>query len=347
MATEPERLLRVGVVGAGNVGEVHARAYLGNPAVEFVGLSDVIAQRADEKARRLRVPGFHSVAELLDKGRPDLVSVVVQLDHFEQPIRECLAAGVHVLSEKPISFDAGRILALVREAEARGVQFGVGFNQRFTQASQWFKALADESRFGQLLWTWCQYNQDQVWHGFSLREHMIHQFDLWRYHMGEFATVTAQACGFEGDPAKRDVGVVGGTVQFASGAIGVFTNGAPPGGGPCNSYELVGTLGRGYCENFVGRATFRTQAEPTFQVLDPPWVERGGYYWDSVAAHLQRVVQALCSGAPLPVPARAAFEAQVICDAVIRAVKTGQRIDVQARRAELLAATVSTPGGAR
>ena len=334
-----DKKIRVGVIGAGGVGAIHARAYLDHPSVEFVGICDTDPGRLAEKISLLRVEGYQSVSELIAKGRPDLVSVVVQHDRFEAPIEECFDAGVHVLSEKPISFDPSKILRLMRMAEKSGLRFGVNFNQRFSRASKWFKRLSAEQRFGEILWTLAQYNQDQVQKGFSLREHMIHMFDLWRYHLGEIEAVSAQARGFDGDPHKGEKGVVGGTVRFTAGPIGVFTNGAPPAGGPFQYYEIAGTEGRGYCENFIGKACFRTMGQEIYQVLDPPWGEKGGYYWDMAVTHLSQVVEAMQNDQAMPVPAAAAFEAQCICDAVIQAVSTGGRVDVQARRRELLGGT--------
>ena len=204
----------------------------------------------------------------------------------------------------------------------------MNFNQRFTPASAWFKQLAEASRFGDMLWTQAQYNQGGREKYFALREHMIHQFDLWRYHVGEVASVTAQARWSQTAKAQGHPDVIGATVQFECGPIGVFTNGAPDVGGLFHYYELVGSEGRGYCENFVGRAVFRPNNAPA-QFRDPPWVSRGGKYWDTFATHIDLVVAALLAGNPVPVSARDALAAQRICDALIEAVEFGSKIEVR------------------
>lgn len=333
--TTKNRKLRVGVVGCGTVGVIHAKAYQQNSFVEFVGMCDVDPERVKEQTGKLGVSGYGSIAELIEKGKPELLSVVVRWSDFEKPIEECINAGVNILSEKPISFDPAVIWRLIRLAERKGIQFGVNFNQRFTLPSRWFSRLREEGAFGDMNYTSALYNQGSCGRFEALREHMIHQFDLWRYHIGEVVSVTAQAVRHRGvKPEDLSVGVSG-TMVFENGALGAFINGFDGIGGICNYYELVGSKGRGSCENFVGRAVFRP-AEGAAMFKDPPWIGGGGDYWDNVPPHVNQVVEALLADRPLPVPAMAAFEAQCLCSAIIRASETGQVVKVQDVRQEIL-----------
>ena len=331
------RKLRVGVIGCGEVGMIHARAYLENPAVEFVGVCDVDPARLAEQAAQLHVAAFGDATELADRGKPDLVSVVVRFDELAAPVRECLELGIDVLCEKPVSFDSLEILSLARLAQTSDRAFGVNFNQRFSTASQWFRELREAGQFGEILWTLAQYNQGGGAGYFALREHMIHQLDMWRYHVGEVSSVTAQARWSGGGRATRHPDVIGATLEFVDGPIGVFSNGAPLVGGLNHYFELVGSEGRGYCENFVGRAIFRP-SDGLARYQEPPWLDRGGVYWDTFAAHLDRVVQARVSGADMPVSVWDAFEAQCVCDAIVQAIESGRRISVQEVRQAALRA---------
>ena len=332
--------LKVAIVGCGYVGTIHARAYLEHPAVELVGLCDVNAERLETLSKRLHAPGYANIEELADRARPDLVSVVVRYSDLVDPIRRCLDAGLNVMSEKPISFDPVEILGLIALAKRRGVRFGVNFNQRFTLPSQWFRQLRDQGRFGDMLCTNCQYNQGRGNDHFALREHMIHQFDLWRYHLGEVAEVTGQAWWDETGRAEANPIGVAGSLQFESGVLGAFTNGFVGAGGIHHWYELVGTTGRGWCEDFVGQATFRP-SDGHMEVRHPPRFESGANYWDSFTEHFRRVVDAMLNDQPLPVPAEAAFEAQCLCSAVIEAMETGRRVNVREVRSRLMNAAAT------
>jgi len=261
--------LKVGVVGCGGVGIIHARAYLENPAVEFVGICDTNEELARQQAARLNVAGYSSIAELVAQGKPDLVSVVVPPSKLVEPVAECLELGVNVLSEKPISFEPGEILLLMELADRKRLQLGVNFNQRFTPASQWFRQLRESGSLGNILYTISQYNQGTGDNFYGLREHMIHMLDFWRYHIGEVLSVTAQARWNEEERRAGRPSGVAVTLKFETGALGVFTNSFCRSGDLPNYYELVGEHGRCYCENFVGRSVFHPNNGPA-QVKEPP-----------------------------------------------------------------------------
>lgn len=321
--------IRVGVVGCGTVGSIHAEGYREHPNVELVGMCDTNSERLNSACIKLSVPGYPTLSEMIEKGKPDLVSMVLPIDKFVEPIREAIQAGVHVVSEKPVSFDPEDIAGLIALAEKNNVQFGVNFNQRYTKASRWFKRLREEGEFGDMLYVTGLYNQGPMAVGNfgSLREYMIHYLDLWQFHAGRIVSVTAQAAYGRGNVVADKPDGVAVTLKFENGALGSFTNGFPAVGGVFSYYELVGTKGRGSCENFVGRAIFRPNGGPA-QFIDPPWLEKGANYWDSFIVHFHEAVDALIEGRPLPVQAEAALDVQLVCDAIAESIKTGKCVEV-------------------
>src|SRR5688572_25608750 len=102
-----DKKLRVGVVGMRGIGNQHAEVYKNDALSELAAVCDIEGARADEAATRWGVPAYYSVADLLKN--EDLDSVSVATGGFEngswhyEPVMECLAAGKHVLCEKPIS----------------------------------------------------------------------------------------------------------------------------------------------------------------------------------------------------------------------------------------------------
>lgn len=347
MAGHRGRRLRVGVVGCGHVGKIHARAYLANPDVEFVGMCDRNRPLAESSAASLNVTCYGSIAELVEKGSPEMASVAAGCTELVVPVAECLEAGVHVLCEKPVSFQPAEILQLVEQAERKGQQFGVNFNQRFTPASQWFRRLSEEGRFGRMLYTVAQYNQGArpAMKYYALREYMIHQLDFWRWQIGEVRSVTAQALWPEAAERPDNPDGLAATLVFENEALGVFANGFPVSGGLWCHYELVGSKGRGYCENFVGRAVFRpgacAEVKPA-EVMEAPWLARGSNYWDTFATHLDLAVAARLRDEPMPVPAMAAFEAQCICAAIIQAIESGSCVAVQPVRQAIMGSAAAS-----
>ena len=115
-----ERELRVGIAGAGFIGAVHARsARLAGATI--AGVADSSPERAGAAARRLGAErGFDSAFELAEADDVDVVHVCTP-NHLHLPIAEAaLAAGKHVICEKPLALDATgaeRLTALARDTD--------------------------------------------------------------------------------------------------------------------------------------------------------------------------------------------------------------------------------------
>ena len=99
--------LKVGIVGMRGIGNTHARAHAVDPLSDLVAVCDVIKERADETAEKHGVKGYYSLKDMLANEDLDVVDVTTGGNengswHYE-PAMEALAAGKHVLCEKPVS----------------------------------------------------------------------------------------------------------------------------------------------------------------------------------------------------------------------------------------------------
>jgi predicted dehydrogenase len=116
------RPARVAVVGAGQFGELHARAYLANPNCELVAIVDQNLDRATAVAAQCGgIASYGSTEELLHHQRVDGVSVVTAGGNHLPPTIAALQAGASVLLEKPVVMSSaeGRMLAAAADL-ARG-----------------------------------------------------------------------------------------------------------------------------------------------------------------------------------------------------------------------------------
>jgi len=96
-------MIRIGVVGAGIWGTMHARAYAQNPLVELVGICDLDEERARKVAAQYGIPNvFNRVDDLLDEGL-DGISVATPDDAHTAIVLKAAARGVHILVEKPLA----------------------------------------------------------------------------------------------------------------------------------------------------------------------------------------------------------------------------------------------------
>ena len=135
--------LRAAVIGVGYLGRFHAQKYaaLGAEAagVELVGVVDAHPETARRVAQELGVAAFTDYRELL--GAPgsksaavDLVSVASTTETHHAVARDCLAAGVHVLAEKPITVTVAQADELIALADAGRLVLQVGHLERFNPA---------------------------------------------------------------------------------------------------------------------------------------------------------------------------------------------------------------------
>lgn len=126
-----EQSLTAGVVGVGSMGEHHARVYSELPRVRLAGVSDADRTRAEQIADRY---GTRSLPRSKLFDRCDLVSVAVPTDIHEETVSRALAAGTHVLVEKPIAPTGAASRRLERQAREEGLVLQVGHVERFNPA---------------------------------------------------------------------------------------------------------------------------------------------------------------------------------------------------------------------
>lgn len=137
--------LKVGVVGVGHLGAIHARIYAANPAAELVCVVDSRPEPVQTLADELGCVGLTSVADLPDD--LDALSIVVPTNLHAEIAAPLLARGIPCLVEKPLASnleEADRILAA---AEAGGALLQVGHVERFQPGLRKIRELGLEPRF--------------------------------------------------------------------------------------------------------------------------------------------------------------------------------------------------------
>ncbi|HYJ20619.1 MAG TPA: Gfo/Idh/MocA family oxidoreductase [Solirubrobacterales bacterium] len=125
------RELRVGIVGTGFIGRVHARAAR-VAGVRLAGVAASTPERADAARHELGAArGYGSAEELVGSDEIDVVHICTP-NHLHVPLaRAAIAAGKHVVCEKPVALDSTAAAALIDAAEAAGVVATVPFVYRY------------------------------------------------------------------------------------------------------------------------------------------------------------------------------------------------------------------------
>jgi len=128
--TEPP--LSGAVIGLGMIGRHHARLLQSFPRVRFAGAVDPGGDRFGAVQDRSLL--MSSVDELLARGKPDFAIVAVPTDAHLPCVRTLVAAGVHVLVEKPLAATVEEARELIAAVEDAGVMGAVGHVERFNPA---------------------------------------------------------------------------------------------------------------------------------------------------------------------------------------------------------------------
>jgi predicted dehydrogenase len=130
--------LRVGVVGVGYLGSIHARIYAGMANAELVGVADIDPKTAERVAAEHGCSSFTDPYALLDQ--VDAVSVAVPTTAHKEVALPYLEAGKHVLLEKPIAPSVVEAQQIVDAADRADVVLLIGHLERFNAG---IMALAD------------------------------------------------------------------------------------------------------------------------------------------------------------------------------------------------------------
>lgn len=124
-------MVRIGIVGAGSWGAMHARAYVQNPLVELVGICDLDEERACHAAQKFGIPKyFTSIDRLFDEGL-DGISVATPDTAHAGIVLKAAARGVHILVEKPLATTLEECTAMVVAAEKACVILMVDWHNRW------------------------------------------------------------------------------------------------------------------------------------------------------------------------------------------------------------------------
>jgi len=213
------KLLRMGIIGVGNMGQHHTRILSLLKDVELVGISDVNVERGLDIASKYRVRFFERYQDLLPHVDAVCIAVPTRLHH--QVGIDCLQAGVHILIEKPIAASITEAESLVNAAAEANCILQVGHIERFNPAFQELdKVLKTEELLAVEARRMSPYSQraNDVSVVFDL---MIHDLDL----LLELTAVPVVRLTASGSSAgnSRHLDYVTATLGFANGVVATLT----------------------------------------------------------------------------------------------------------------------------
>ncbi|MFN7027339.1 MAG: Gfo/Idh/MocA family oxidoreductase, partial [Pseudorhizobium sp.] len=122
--------VRFGLLGAGRIGKVHAKAVTANPKAKLVAVADAFPKAASDIAAQYGCD-VRSIEEILAASDIDAVVICTPTDTHADLIEQFSRAGKAIFCEKPIDLNVERVKACLKVVDAEGGTLMVGFNRRF------------------------------------------------------------------------------------------------------------------------------------------------------------------------------------------------------------------------
>jgi len=261
--------LRVGIIGAGGISRSHAYRLWQLDEVEIPAAADVNPDveaplRRMNAARSADLQFFSDHNEMLDKVELDAVVICTPHTLHHDQIVQCLEAGLHVLTEKPMVCSAAEAKSVIAVADKTGKHLLVSYQRHMSPAYQYMRNVVEAGELGEIIFTqaflaqnWLE-SQRGTWRqkpelsgGGQLNDSGSHVVDIVLWISGLLPeSVSAFVRNFD-VPVDINSAV---NVSYKGGAIGNFSIlGCYPAGMP-EQTSFVGTQGALHYQSVFGEA---------------------------------------------------------------------------------------------
>ena len=250
--------IRFGLLGAGRIGKVHARAVSADAGAQLVAVADAMAPAAKAIADQYGCE-VRSIDAILAAKDIDAVVICTPTDTHADLIEAFAKAGKAVFCEKPIDLSLDRVKACLKVVRETKAVLMVGFNRRFDPHFKAVRAEIDKGTIGVVEMVTITSRDpgppplDYIARsGGIFRDMTIHDFDMARFLLGEeIATVSAMASVLV-DPAIGKAGdsdSVQVMLRTATGKLAVISNSRRATYGYDQRIEVHGSKGSVSAEN--------------------------------------------------------------------------------------------------
>ncbi len=349
-------MVRIGMIGAGNIADLHLSSYKKNPNVEIAAICDINPVRLNETADKFGIEKRYSnVSEMLANEKLDAADVCVwNCAHAECTIA-ALEAGLDVLCEKPMAMSFDQAKAMEDTAKKCGKLLMLGFVTRFSNEAVIAKELIDGGYLGDIYYSKASYirrnGNPGGWFsdksksgGGAVIDIGVHPLDLTRYLMGNPKPVSVYAVvnnylrnerkalkthvGWspkDADPARDvdDVDTSGvAIIKYDNGATTLLEASYAINGEPKSERSLYGTKGGITLDGmkvFSEMNGFMTDVK----LVDLNSYKDGGEMFDNEMNHFADCVMGKCE---CKSPAEDGVVVMKILDAIYESARTGHEV---------------------
>src|SRR5882672_262105 len=328
--------MRVGLLGAGRIGRIHAGNIAAHRRAKLVVVADpdIASAQAVAGATGAAVETADAILAAPDI---DAIFICTPTDMHAQLIEGAVRANKAVFCEKPIDLDAARIRACLDVVRNAGARLMVGFNRRFDPSFATIRRRLAAGEIGAVeLVTILSRDPAPpptsyiARSGGLFRDMMIHDFDMARFLLGEEPVEVHAVASCLIDPqigAAGDVDTAAVLLKTSSGKIAQISNSRRATYGYDQRIEVHGSVGLLAAGNQHATTVTRAdaqgyQGEPAL----PFFLER---YAQAYRREIDAFVASILEGAPITPSGGDGLKAQLLADAATQATQSGHAVRVK------------------
>ena len=328
-------MLRIGLLGAGRIGQIHGRNIAAHPSAALAAVADAVPAAAQALSEETGARVL-SIEALLEDPQIDAVVIATPTDTHADLVEAAARAGKAVFCEKPVDLDASRIQTCLETVAETGQPLMIGFNRRFDPSFAALKARLDAGEIGKVEMVTIL-SRDPAppplsyieRSGGLFRDMMIHDFDMARFLLGEELVEVFALGSCLVDPAigaAGDVDTAAVVLKTATGRVVQISNSRRATYGYDQRLEVHGEKGMLRAGN--RQATTVEAATASGYRRDPAldfFLER---YREAYLAELTAFIEGVAAKSTLTPSGTDGLRAQVLADAATLSWRSGKPISL-------------------
>jgi myo-inositol 2-dehydrogenase/D-chiro-inositol 1-dehydrogenase len=325
--------LNFAILGAGRIGQVHARAVAGTPGARLVAIADPVPAAA-QSVQAAYGCDIRTIDAIEASDDVDAVVICTPTDTHADLIERFCKAGKAVFCEKPVDLSLARVAACLKVVESTKGTLMVGFNRRFDPDFMAVKEAIDAGRVGEVEMVTITSRDPGAppaeyitRSGGIFRDMTIHDFDMARWLLGEEVESVYASASVLTDPQIGELGDFDSAnviLRTASGKQAVITNTRRATYGYDQRIEVLGSKGMAAAENHGENRVMIADAQgfhaaPLLNFFMTRYIAA---YANEIAAF----IEAVTGGAPTPTTGHDGLMALALAEAALKSVAEGRAV---------------------
>lgn len=196
-------MIKVGIIGAGFIGNIHSGVYQFLPDVKVTAVCDIRAEKTDTLAKKFNAGKFNDFKAMLKNSDLDMIDVCLPTFLHKEYTIKAAEAGLNVLCEKPMALNLKEAGQMIEACKKNNVKFMVAHCIRFWPEYQYLYEVVKSKKYGNLktialarlsptpIWSWNNWVLNSDKSGLATLDLHIHDTDYLLYLLGEPQSVSS------------------------------------------------------------------------------------------------------------------------------------------------------------